>query len=130
TPAHDPLSYVPAGVSLAEATELRHADPDEYVRRSRASMARHCAAMVDLLDAGTEVFDYGNSLRAEAALGGFERAFDYPGFIPAYIRPLFCQGKGPFRWAALSGNPADISATDDAVLDLFGDDTRLSRWVS
>ena len=95
TPAHDPLSYVPNGMSLAEASELRAADPDEYVKRARASMATHCAALVELLDRGTEVFDYGNSLRAEARLGGFERAFDYPGFIPAYIRPLFCEGKGP-----------------------------------
>ncbi|MGA3218899.1 MAG: urocanate hydratase [Acidimicrobiales bacterium] len=130
TSAHDPLSYVPAGMSLRDASELRQRDPADYVRRSRASMAAHCAAMVELMDRGAEVFDYGNSLRAEAALGGFERAFDYPGFIPAYIRPLFCEGKGPFRWAALSGNPADIAATDDAVLDMFGDDARLVRWVT
>ncbi len=130
TSAHDPLSYVPAGMSLRDASELRQADPAEYVRRSRASMVAHCSAMVELMDRGAEVFDYGNSLRAEAALGGFERAFDYPGFIPAYIRPLFCEGKGPFRWAALSGNPADIAATDDAVLDMFGDDARLTRWVT
>ena len=130
TSAHDPLSYVPAGLSLRDASELRRADPGEYVRRSRASMAVHCAAMVELMDRGAEVFDYGNSLRAEAALGGFERAFDYPGFIPAYIRPLFCEGKGPFRWAALSGDPADIAATDDAVLEMFSHDDRLVRWVT
>ncbi|MGP8205289.1 MAG: urocanate hydratase [Acidimicrobiales bacterium] len=130
TSAHDPLSYVPAGMSLSEASELRQRDPVGYIARSRASMAAHCAAMVELMDRGAEVFDYGNSLRAEAALGGFERAFDYPGFIPAYIRPLFCEGKGPFRWAALSGNPADIAATDDAVLDMFSDDARLVRWVT
>jgi urocanate hydratase len=117
-------------MALNDAVELRHRAPEEYVLRSRASMVSHCQAMVELMDRGAEVFDYGNSLRAEAALGGFERAFDYPGFIPAYIRPLFCQGKGPFRWAALSGDPADIAATDDAVLDMFKDDDRLVRWVT
>ncbi|MCU1495112.1 MAG: urocanate hydratase [Acidimicrobiaceae bacterium] len=130
TSAHDPLSYVPAHMTLAEAASLRTADPVEYVRRSRASMVEHCAAMVALLDRGAEVFDYGNSLRAEAALGGYERSFDYPGFVPAYVRPLFCEGKGPFRWAALSGDPADIAATDDAVLEMFGDDRRLVRWIT
>ena len=130
TPAHDPLSYVPAGMTLAEASELRNAGPEEYVKQARASMAAHCAALVELLDRGAEVFDYGNSLRAEARLGGFERAFDYPGFIPAYIRPLFCEGKGPFRWAALSGDPADIAATDAAVQELFPDNDRLHRWLS
>jgi urocanate hydratase len=130
TPAHDPLSYVPAATSMEDALALRHDRPDEYARRSRASMVAHCAALVDLMDRGAEVFDYGNSLRAEAALGGFSRAFDYPGFIPAYIRPLFCEGKGPFRWAALSGNPADIAATDDAVLEMFSDDARLTRWLT
>ncbi len=130
TSAHDPLvGYVPTGLSLAGADELRGADPDEYVRRSRAAIAAHCAAMVGFLDAGAEVFDYGNSLRAEARLGGFERAFAYPGFVPAYIRPLFCEGKGPFRWVALSGDPADIAATDRAVLEEFGDDERLARWI-
>ena len=124
--AHDPLvGYIPAGLSLAEADELRERDPDEYVRRARASIAAHCFAMVGFKDAGAEVFDYGNSLRAEAQLGGFERAFDYPGFVPAYIRPLFCEGKGPFRWAALSGDPADIAATDRAVLEEFPDDEAL-----
>jgi urocanate hydratase len=130
TSAHDPLGgYVPAGLGLDEADELRRADPDEYVRRSRASIAAHCFAMVAYKDAGAEVFDYGNSLRAEAKLGGFERAFDYPGFVPAYVRPLFCEGKGPFRWAALSGDPSDIAATDRAVLEEFGDDEPLRRWI-
>jgi urocanate hydratase len=130
TSAHDPLvGYVPSGLSLEQADELRTADPDGYVRRARAAIAAHCAAMVGFLDAGSEVFDYGNSLRAEARLGGFERAFAYPGFVPAYIRPLFCEGKGPFRWVALSGDPADIAATDRAVLDEFADDERLARWI-
>ena len=113
----------------AEADELREADPDQYVHRARAACAAHCAAMVSFLDAGAEVFDYGNSLRAEAQLGGFERAFDYPGFVPAYVRPLFCEGKGPFRWVALSGDPADIAATDRAVLEEFPDDPALARWI-
>jgi urocanate hydratase len=130
TSAHDPLNgYLPAGLGLAEADELRASDPDEYLRRSRASIAAHCFAMVAYQDAGSEVFDYGNSLRAEAKLGGFERAFDYPGFVPAYVRPLFCVGKGPFRWAALSGDPADIAATDRAVLDEFPNDEALGRWI-
>ena len=130
TSAHDPLAgYVPAGVSLAEAAELRERDPDEYLRRSRAAIAAHCFAMVGFQDAGAEVFDYGNSLRAEARLGGFERAFDYPGFVPAYIRPLFCEGKGPFRWVALSGDPADIAATDRAALEQFPEDEALGRWM-
>ncbi len=129
TPAHDPLSYVPAGLSPAEADELRRSDPDAYTARARDSMARHCAAMVAFADRGVEVFDYGNSLRREAQLGGFDRAFDYPGFLPAYIRPLFCEGKGPFRWAALSGDPADIGATDRAVLDELPDDEGLARWI-
>jgi urocanate hydratase len=130
TSAHDPLvGYVPDRMTLEEADALRAADPDGYVRRSRAAIAAHCAAMVGFKDAGAEVFDYGNSLRAEARLGGFERAFDYPGFVPAYVRPLFCEGKGPFRWVALSGDPADIAATDRAVLEEFGDDERLARWI-
>ncbi len=130
TSAHDPLSgYVPAGLTLAEAERLRGDDPEEYVRRARRSAAAHCFAMVGFMDAGAEVFDYGNSLRAEAKLGGFERAFDYPGFVPAYIRPLFCEGKGPFRWVALSGDPDDIAATDRAVLDEFPDDESLARWI-
>jgi urocanate hydratase len=129
TPAHDPLSYVPAGLSPDEAEELRRRDPDGYTTRARDSMARHCAAMVAFADRGAEVFDYGNSLRREAQLGGFERAFDYPGFLPAYIRPLFCEGKGPFRWAALSGDPADIGVTDKAVLDEFPENEALARWI-
>ena len=130
TSAHDPLGgYVPDRMTLQEADELRVADPAGYIRRSRASIAAHCAAMVGFLDAGAEVFDYGNSLRAEALLGGFERAFAYPGFVPAYVRPLFCEGKGPFRWVALSGDPADIAATDRAVLDEFPEDEALARWI-
>jgi urocanate hydratase len=129
TPAHDPLSYIPAGLSLDEAAVLRTSDADAYTARARDSMARHCAAMVAFLDRGAEVFDYGNSLRREAELGGFTRAFDYPGFLPAYIRPLFCEGKGPFRWAALSGDPADIGVTDRAVLDEFPDNEPLARWI-
>jgi len=129
TSAHDPLSYVPADLSPEAAERLRTSDAAEYVRRARDSMARHCAAMVGFLDAGAEVFDYGNSLRTEARLGGFDRAFDYPGFLPAYIRPLFCEGKGPFRWVALSGDPADLAATDRAVLEEFPDDDHLARWI-
>jgi len=130
TAAHDPLvGYVPGGMGLAEASELRDADPEEYVKRARRSIAAHCYAMVAYKDSGAEVFDYGNSLRAEAKLGGFERAFDYPGFVPAYIRPLFCEGRGPFRWVALSGDPADIAATDRAVLDEFAEDEALARWI-
>jgi len=130
TSAHDPLQgYVPNLMSVEEAAALRESDPEEYVRRARAAIAAHCAAMVGFLDAGSEVFDYGNSLRAEARLGGFERAFAYPGFVPAYIRPLFCEGKGPFRWAALSGDAADIAATDRAVLEEFPEDEPLARWI-
>ena len=130
TSAHDPLAgYVPAGHDLSAAAELRGADPERYIDEARRSMARHCAAMVGFMDRGAEVFDYGNSLRGEARLGGFGRAYSYPGFVPAYIRPLFCEGKGPFRWAALSGDPADIAATDDAMLDLFPEDERLTRWI-
>ena len=129
TSAHDPLTYIPTGLSLAEAAELRTRDPDEFVRRARASMVEHVAAMVAFQDKGAEVFDYGNSLRAEAARGGNERAIDYPGFVPAYIRPLFCEGKGPFRWVALSGNPSDIAATDAAVLDELPENEALARWI-
>jgi urocanate hydratase len=130
TSAHDPLNgYVPNRMTVDEAAALRLSDPEEYIRRSRATIAAHCAAMVGFLDAGSEVFDYGNSLRAEARLGGFERAFAYPGFVPAYIRPLFCEGRGPFRWVALSGDPADIAATDRAVLDEFPEDEPLQRWI-
>ncbi len=129
TSAHDPLSYVPADLTPAATAEMARENPQELIRRSRESMAAHCRAMVGFLDKGSEVFDYGNSLRTEAKLGGFERAFDYPGFLPAYIRPLFCEGKGPFRWVALSGDPADIAATDQAVLDEFPDDAPLHRWI-
>ncbi|MEX2280258.1 MAG: urocanate hydratase [Acidimicrobiia bacterium] len=129
TSAHDPLSYVPADLTPEAAARLAAEEPAEYIRRARASMVRHVEAMVGFMDAGAETFDYGNSLRAEAALGGYERAFDYPGFLPAYIRPLFCEGKGPFRWVALSGDPADIAATDRAVLEEFGDDEGLHRWI-
>ena len=129
TSAHDPLSYLPVGVELGDWHDYAAAKPAEFTDRARASMATHVAAMVGFLDAGAEVFDYGNSIRDEARLGGFTRAFDFPGFVPAYIRPLFCEGKGPFRWAALSGDPADIRATDEAVLDLFGDNDHLHRWI-
>ena len=130
TSAHDPLNgYVPNLMTLEEAARLRVEAPEEYVRRARAAIAAHCAAMVEFLDRGAEVFDYGNSLRAEAQLGGFERAFDYPGFVPAYVRPLFCEGKGPFRWVAVSGDPGDIAATDAAVLDEMAGDEALERWI-
>ena len=129
TSAHDPLSYLPVGVELADARDYAAAKPAEFTDRARASMARHVAAMVGFLDAGAEVFDYGNSIRGEAKLGGYERAFDFPGFVPAYIRPLFCEGKGPFRWAALSGDPKDIAATDRAILDLFPENESLARWI-
>jgi urocanate hydratase len=129
TSAHDPLSYVPVGLSVAEARLFAREKPDEYTERARASMVRHVEAMVGFLDAGAEVFDYGNSIRSEAQLGGYTRAFAFPGFVPAYIRPLFCAGKGPFRWAALSGDPADIAATDRAVLDLFPENEALARWI-
>ncbi|MDQ3629457.1 MAG: urocanate hydratase [Actinomycetota bacterium] len=129
TSAHDPLMYLPAGVDFDDWVPRRTQDPEGFTAAARESMARHCEAMVGFADAGAEVFDYGNSLRAEAREGGLLRAFDYPGFVPAYIRPLFCEGKGPFRWAALSGDPADIAATDRAVLDLFPDDDHLQRWI-
>ena len=130
TSAHDPLEgYVPAGVSLDEAAELRVRDAEEYVKRSHASMADHVEAMLAFMDAGATVFDYGNNLRAGAKQGGCERAFDYPGFVQAFIRPMFCEGKGPFRWVALSGEAEDILATDRAVADLFPDDERLARWL-
>jgi urocanate hydratase len=129
TSAHDPLSYLPVGVELADWREYAENKPQEFTERARVSMARHVAAMVGFQDSGAEVFDYGNSIRDEARLGGFSRAFAFPGFVPAYIRPLFAEGKGPFRWAALSGDPADISATDEAVLRLFPDNDHLHRWI-
>jgi len=131
TSAHDPLGgYVPLGVEVHEAPKLRDKDPGWYVSEARESMAAHCAAMVGFMNAGAEVFDYGNNLRGEARLGGFADAFAYPGFVPAYIRPLFAEGKGPFRWVALSGDPADIAATDRAVATLFPEDRALHRWLS
>jgi urocanate hydratase len=130
TSAHDPLNgYVPRGYDLAGAADLRIKDRDRYLQESRASMARHCAAMVGFQKAGAEVFDYGNNLRGEAKMGGFADAFAYPGFVPAYIRPLFCEGMGPFRWVALSGDPADIAATDRALERLFPDNRPLHRWL-
>ncbi len=129
TSAHDPLSYLPEGIELSDWHDYAEAKPEEFTERARASMARHVEAMVGFLDAGAEVFDYGNSIRDEARQGGFDRAFAFPGFVPAYIRPLFCQGKGPFRWAALSGDPKDIAVTDAAVAELFPDDDRLQRWL-
>ena len=130
TSAHDPLvGYIPQAMTLAEAAELRERDPEDYVRRSRASMAVQVEAMVAMQRAGAHVFDYGNNLRAQAELGGAKDANSYPGFVPAYIRPLFCEGKGPFRWAALSGDPDDIRVTDEAVLDEIPDDPMLHRWM-
>jgi urocanate hydratase len=129
TSAHDPLAYLPAGVAFEDWQDYARAKPEEFTARARESMARHVEAMAGFADAGAEVFDYGNSIRAEARLGGCARAFDFPGFVPAYIRPLFCEGKGPFRWAALSGDPADIAATDRAVLDLFPENESLARWI-
>ncbi|HEX7277683.1 MAG TPA: urocanate hydratase [Acidimicrobiales bacterium] len=130
TSAHDPLhGYVPNGLALEDAAALRAAKPEEYVRRARAAMAVHCEAMVGFLRAGAVVFDYGNNLRGEARDSGFADAFEYPGFVPAYLRPLFCEGKGPFRWVALSGDPSDIAATDAAVAAAFPDDALLQRWL-
>nr|WP_279388436.1 urocanate hydratase [Tamaricihabitans halophyticus] len=129
TSAHDPLAYLPKGIEMDDWHDYAEKKPDEFTDRSRDSMAEHVDAMIGFLDAGAEVFDYGNSLRGEAKLGGCERAFDFPGFVPAYIRPLFCEGKGPFRWAALSGDPADIAATDRAILELFPENESLARWI-
>jgi urocanate hydratase len=129
TSAHDPLSYLPEGISVADWATYAEQKPEEFTDRARASMARHVQAMVEFQDVGAEVFDYGNSIRDEARQGGYERAFEFPGFVPAYIRPLFCEGKGPFRWVALSGDPRDIEVTDRAVLDLFRDNDRLQKWL-
>src|SRR5918993_908115 len=130
TSAHDALhGYVPAGLSMAEATELRAAKPAEYVERAKASMAAHCEAMLAFRRAGSVVFDYGNGLRGQAKDAGVTDAFDYPGFVLAYVRPLIARGAGPFRWACLSGDPADLAATDDAVLAAFPDDDGLQRWI-
>ena len=130
TSAHDPLSYLPEGIDLGDWHDYADKKPEEFTERARESMTHQVEAMVGFLDAGAEVFDYGNSIRGEAKLGGFERAFDFPGFVPAYIRPLFCEGKGPFRWAALSGDPKDIWRSDRAVLELFPDNEPLHRWIT
>ena len=130
TSAHDPLSYLPVGYTVAEWRDRAAADPERFTEDARRSMAAQVEAMVGFQDAGAEVFDYGNSIRTEAQLGGYDRAFDFPGFVPAYIRPLFAEGKGPFRWVALSGDPADIAATDRAVLELFPEDEHLRRWIT
>ena len=130
TSAHDPLSYLPVGYTVAEWRDRAAADPERFTDDARRSMAAQVEAMVGFQDAGAEVFDYGNSIRTEAQLGGYDRAFDFPGFVPAYIRPLFAEGKGPFRWVALSGDPADIAATDRAVLELFPEDEHLRRWIT
>ncbi len=131
TSAHDTLNgYIPAGLTLAEAAELRSADPSEYVSRASLSVATHVKALLELRERGAVTFDYGNNLRTVAFDAGVKNAFDYPGFVPAYIRPLFCQGKGPFRWAALSGDPKDIHRTDDLILELFPHDEHLTRWIA
>ncbi|MCL2781809.1 MAG: urocanate hydratase, partial [Actinomycetia bacterium] len=129
TSAHDPLSYLPIGVSFEEWHDYAARKPEEFTGRARASMARHVEAMVGFADKGAEVFDYGNSIRGEAKAAGYSRAFEFPGFVPAYIRPLFCEGKGPFRWVALSGDPKDIARTDQAVLELFPENESLARWI-
>ncbi|CAB4531462.1 unannotated protein [freshwater metagenome] len=130
TSAHDPLSYLPEGETVADWLGDAAKDPEGFTLRSRAAMAKQVKAMVEFQDKGAVVFDYGNSIRREAELGGYDRAFDFPGFVPAYIRPLFAEGKGPFRWVALSGDPADIAATDKAILELFPDDEHLKRWIT
>ena len=129
TSAHDPLSYLPEGVSVAEWLDEAHDHPESFTKKAQASMAKQVSAMVAFKDRGAVVFDYGNSIRAEAELGGFDRAFEIPGFVPAYIRPLFSEGKGPFRWVALSGDPEDIRKTDEAVMALFPEDDHLHRWI-
>jgi urocanate hydratase len=129
TPAHDVLDYVPHGLSLKEADALRKTDPETYTRRSMQSMARQVEAMLSFKEQGAEVFDYGNNIRQRAFDAGVKEAFAYPGFVPAYIRPLFCEGKGPFRWVALSGEAEDIYKTDQAVIDLFPGDDHLARWL-
>jgi urocanate hydratase len=130
TAAHDPLTgYVPAGLDVAEAAELRSRDPEAYLRRARESIATHVRGLLEFVRAGSYVFDYGNNLRGEAREAGVEEAFTYPGFVPAYIRPLFCRGIGPFRWAALSGEPRDIEAIDVELRGLFPDDVLLQRWL-
>ncbi|HQU25672.1 MAG TPA: urocanate hydratase, partial [Acidimicrobiales bacterium] len=130
TSAHDPLSYLPEGIDLGDWHDYAEKKPEEFTDRARQAMVRHVEAMVGFMDEGAEVFDYGNSLRGEALAGGYPRAFDFPGFVPAYIRPLFCEGRGPFRWAALSGDPRDIAVTDRAVLELFPENDKLRRWIT
>ncbi|MFJ5722108.1 urocanate hydratase [Streptomyces sp. NPDC093149] len=129
TSAHDPLSYLPLGVDFDDMASYAAEKPADFTQRARESMAKHVEAMVGFMDAGAEVFDYGNSIRGEARLAGYDRAFDFPGFVPAYIRPLFCEGKGPFRWAALSGEASDIHKTDKAMLELFPENESLHRWI-
>ncbi|MFD8077988.1 urocanate hydratase [Streptomyces sp. NPDC059718] len=129
TSAHDPLAYLPIGVDFEDMASYAAEKPAEFTQRAREAMAQHVEAMVGFMDAGAEVFDYGNSIRGEAQLAGYDRAFAFPGFVPAYIRPLFCEGKGPFRWAALSGDPADIAKTDKAILELFPENESLARWI-
>ena len=130
TSAHDPLGgYVPSGMSLEDAVSLRESDPARYQELSFATMVEHCRLMIDLQARGADTFDYGNNLRGHAREGGLENAFDFEGFVPKYVRPLFCEGKGPFRWAALSGDPNDIAVTDQIVLDLFPEDHQLARWI-
>jgi urocanate hydratase len=129
TSAHDPLAYLPIGIDFDDMADAAAKDPAGFTTRARESMAKHVEAMVGFMDAGAEVFDYGNSIRGEAQLAGYERAFAFPGFVPAYIRPLFSEGKGPFRWAALSGDPQDIAKTDKAILDLFPENESLHRWI-
>ena len=130
TSAHDPLAYLPVGTAFEDWDRERTEDPAGFTKRAQESMAAHVRAMVEFQDKGAEVFDYGNSIRDEARKGGYDRAFEFPGFVPAYIRPLFCEGKGPFRWAALSGDPADIAATDKAILELFPEDDKLRKWIT
>jgi urocanate hydratase len=130
TSAHDPLSYLPEGIDLADWHDYAEKKPEEFTDRARQSMAKQVEAMVGFRDRGAEVFDYGNSIRGEAQLGGYDRAFSFPGFVPEYLRPLFCEGRGPFRWAALSGDPQDIARTDQAVLDLFPENDALRRWIT
>jgi urocanate hydratase len=129
TSAHDPLFYIPEGIDINDARDSAVRNPVDFAKRAKESMAKHVEAMVNFQDKGAVVFDYGNSIRDEARQGGYQRAFEFPGFIPAYIRPLFCEGKGPFRWVALSGDPKDIARTDQAVLDLFPENKHLHRWI-
>ena len=130
TSAHDPLNgYIPSGMSLEEAAKLRGENPEEYVKRSKASMAKHVEAMLEMMDKGAITFDYGNNIRQVAKDEGVTRAFDFPGFVPAYIRPQFCEGKGPFRWVALSGDPEDIYKTDEVILREFSDNKHLCNWI-